>query len=292
MYFGRLLTAMVTPFDQNLQVDYAKVEELVEHLIATGSDGIVVAGTTGESPTLSHEEKVELFRKVKEIVKGRVSIVAGTGSNNTQASIELTKEAEEIGVDGVMLVVPYYNKPPQDAMIAHFTAIANATKLPVLLYNVPGRTSKNLEPKTVQKLAEIPNIVAIKEAAGDLDQVSMLRKLLPADFQIYSGDDSLTLPILSVGGHGIISVASHVAGKEMKEMIDAFFSGDNAKALEMHLKLHTLFKNLFLTSNPIPVKAAVTMIGIDVGGLRLPLIEANDQEKEIIRQTLKDLGKL
>jgi len=292
MVFGRLLTAMVTPFDKNLEVDYQKAQELAEYLLANGSDGVVVAGTTGESPTLSKAEKINLFKAVKEVVGNKGQVIAGTGSYSTQDSIALTKAAEELGVDGVMLVVPYYNKPPQDALYQHFRAIAQTTKLPVILYNVPGRTSTNMQPDTVFKLSQIPNIVAIKEAAGDMDQVSAIKSLVSEEFLIYSGDDSLTLPILSLGGHGIISVAGHVVGKEIKEMLDAYVSGNVKEAQKLHQKLFPVFKTMFITTNPIPVKTAVNLIGLEAGEMRLPMISATEEQKNKIINVLKNVGKL
>jgi len=292
MVFGRLLTAMVTPFDNNLEVDYEKAQELAEYLLANGSDGIVVAGTTGESPTLSKTEKINLFKAVKEVVGNRGQVIAGTGSYSTQASIELTKAAEEIGVDGVMLVVPYYNKPPQDALYQHFSTIAKTTNLPIVLYNVPGRTSTNMLPDTIFKLSQISNIVAIKEAAGDMDQVSAIKSLVPEDFLVYSGDDSLTLPILSLGGHGIISVAGHVVGNEIKEMIDLYLSGNVQAAQKVHQKLFPVFKTMFITTNTIPVKTAVNLIGLEVGQMRLPMIDATEDQKNKIIKVLQSVGKL
>lgn len=287
---GKLLTAMVTPFDEELNVDIKRAKELAVKLVDEGSDGIVVVGTTGESPTTTIEEKLELMRAVVEAVGKRAVVIGGTGSNNTKASIELTRLAEETGVHGVMLVTPYYNKPPQEGLYKHFRAVAEATRLPVILYNVPGRTQANLLPETVQKLTEIENIIALKEACGNLDQVSLVRKLTPPEFQILSGDDSLTLPMLAVGCQGVISVASHIAGREMKAMLDAFFAGEIDKAISLHLKLMPLFKVLFITANPIPVKAALDLAGFPVGGLRLPLVSATAEEREKIAKVMKDLG--
>lgn len=290
LVFGSVLTAMVTPMNDNLEVDYIKASELAMNLIENGSDGVVVAGTTGESPTLSFEEKVKLFELVKKHVGDKGQVIAGTGSNNTQDSIALTQAAEKVGVDGVMLVTPYYNKPPQTGLYKHFEAIAKNTKLPILLYNVPGRSAINMSCDLIASLAKIDNIVAIKEATGDLDQASEIKTKVPADFQIFSGDDSLTLPILSIGGHGVVSVASHVAGQEIKDMIDSFKAGDVVKAQEIHAKLFPLFKAMFITANPIPVKAALNLKGMNVGSLRLPLEEANDEHKKIVSQEMKKLG--
>ncbi|MED4878642.1 4-hydroxy-tetrahydrodipicolinate synthase, partial [Anoxybacillus geothermalis] len=225
--FGNVVTAMVTPFDRKGNLDLAKTTELVNYLLDNGTDALVVAGTTGESPTLTTEEKVALFRHVVSVVNGRVPVIAGTGTNNTRASIELTKRAEEAGVDAVMLVAPYYNKPNQEGLYQHFKAIAESTPLPVMLYNVPGRTSVNLAPETVIRLAAIPNIVAVKEAGGNLEAMAEIIERTPDDFQLYSGDDSLTLPVLAIGGAGVVSVASHIIGNEMQQMIRAFQAGDH-----------------------------------------------------------------
>lgn len=284
--FGRVLTAMVTPFDEHLQVDYQKVVELAKHLADHGSDGIVVCGTTGESPTLTKEEKLKLFQIVKEAVGDRISVIAGTGSNNTLDSIALTKEAEKIGVDGAMVVGPYYNKPSQEGFYQHFKAIADSTSLPIIVYNVPGRTGSNILPETVIRLSELKNIAAVKEASGNLDQASEIARSVPKDFLIYSGDDSLTLPMLSIGGTGIISVASHIVGDKIKSMVDAFFAGDMKKASELHLELFPVFKVIFITSNPVPIKAALAMAGLAVGGPRLPLVKASEAEIEKIKSVV------
>ncbi|MFZ5591879.1 MAG: 4-hydroxy-tetrahydrodipicolinate synthase [Bacillota bacterium] len=290
--FGRLITAMITPYDRNMQVDYQLARKLARHLVQNGSDGLVVCGTTGESPVLSKEEKVELFRAVVEEVGGQATVIAGTGGNNTQASIELTRAAEKAGVDGVMLVCPYYNKPSQEGLYQHFKAVATSTNLPVMLYNIPGRTGINLLPATVARLAEIDNIVAIKEAAGSMDQVSELRRVLPDDFVIYSGDDSLTLPMLALGARGIVSVAAHLVGNEIKQMINAFMAGNITLATQLHLKLYPLFKGLFITTNPVPLKTALTLLGWPVGGPRLPLVETTAQEKESIKKVMEQAGLL
>jgi len=287
---ARLMTAMVTPFDKNLQVDYRKAKELASYLIKEGSEGIVVCGTTGESPVLTKEEKLRLFEVVSEEVGDRAEVWAGTGSNSTQATVELTREATRIGVDGIMVVTPYYNKPPQSSLFAHYQEVAAATELPVMIYNVPGRTSVNILPETVARLAQIENIRAIKEASGSMDQVSLLRTMVPEDFVIYSGDDSLTLPMLAIGAAGVVSVVSHIAGTRIKEMIDAFFAGQIARAEGLHRGLFPLFKGLFITTNPIPVKEALNMMGMEVGGLRLPLTGASEKEREQIYRLLKDMG--
>ncbi|NRD79681.1 4-hydroxy-tetrahydrodipicolinate synthase [Bacillus sp. BRMEA1] len=287
MNFGRVLTAMVTPFDQHGEIDFAAVKTLVNYLIANGTDGLVVAGTTGESPTLTTEEKVALFKYVVETAGGRVPVIAGTGSNNTRASISLTKLAEDTGVDGIMLVTPYYNKPSQEGLFQHFQAIANSTSLPVMLYNVPGRTVTNLAPETVIRLSAIPNIVSVKEASGNLDAMAEIIEKTPSDFSLYSGDDGLTLPVLSIGGTGIISVASHIIGNEMQEMIQNFISGHLQAASAAHRKLLPLMKALFAQPSPSPVKAALNMNGINVGDVRLPMVPLNDVEKTSLENVLR-----
>ncbi len=290
--FGRVMTAMITPFTESGEVAYDKAAELALHLVKTGSDSILVSGTTGESPVLTRDEKERLFLAVKEAVDGQATVVAGTGSYNTAESIVLTRIAEKTGVDGILLVTPYYNKPSQEGLYQHFKAVAGATSLPVILYNVPGRTSVNLLPATVSRLSEVENIVAVKEASGSMDQVAEIRRSTPDEFLIYSGDDSLTLPILALGGHGVISVASNVSGVLIKEMIYSYFSGRVDRAKELHLKLFPLFKVLFMTTNPVPVKAAVNMIGIKSGIPRLPLVSATPQEAEAVRKVLAELDLL
>jgi len=290
MSFGRILTAMVTPMNEALEVDYEEAKRLAQYLTVHGSDGVVVCGTTGESPTVTNQEKVELFRAVKEAL-GKKTVIAGIGSYSTTASIALARKAATTGVDGLMAVVPYYNKPSQEGIFQHFKAIAEATSLPLMLYNIPGRTSVNLLPETVKRLSEIPNIVALKEAAGSLDQVSELKRMLPSEFSIYSGDDSMTLPMLALVCSGIVSVSAHVVGDEMKEMVDAWFDGDTARATKWHLDLFPVFKGIFVTSNPVPVKALMNMVGIKVGGVRLPLVEATPAEMMFLKDLINDFKK-
>lgn len=291
MSFGRILTAMVTPMNGALEVDYQEAVRLAEYLIDHGSDGVVVCGTTGESPTVTDKEKVELFKVVKRALGTRATVIAGIGSNSTNSSVSLARMAATTGVDGLMAVVPYYNKPSQEGMYQHYKTIAEATSLPLMLYNVPGRTSANLLPATVKRLSEIPNIVSLKEAAGSLDQVSELKRLLPSEFEVYSGDDSMTLPMLALGCSGIISVAAHVIGDEMKEMVDAWFAGDTAQATKWHLDLFPIFKGIFVTSNPVPIKAIMNMIGIKAGGVRLPLVEATPEEIKFLEDLIKNVKK-
>jgi 4-hydroxy-tetrahydrodipicolinate synthase len=270
--FGQVVTAMVTPFSQDGQVDYAVAEQLAEYLVTHGSDGLVLCGTTGESPTLTWDEEYQLFQVVKQAIAGRAKILAGTGSNSTREAIEATRKAANLGLDGALQVVPYYNKPPQEGLYEHFKAIATAVpELPIMLYNVPGRTGQTLLPETVARLAELSNVVSLKDAGGNLDHTSQVRRLTPPDFAIYSGDDSLTLPMLAIGAAGVVSVASHIAGDLLKQMIGAFFQGQPQVATEIHLKLIPLFKALFATTSPIPVKAALRLQGWSVGSTRLPL---------------------
>jgi 4-hydroxy-tetrahydrodipicolinate synthase len=286
MNFGQVLTAMVTPFDQNGEVDFNATRILVDYLIENGTDGIVVAGTTGESPTLTTEEKVALFKLVVDAVNGRVPVIAGTGSNNTRASISLTKLAEETGVDGIMLVAPYYNKPSQEGMYQHFKAIAESTPLPIMLYNIPGRSVVNLSVETIVRLSQIPNIVALKEASGNLDAMAEIISQAPSDFTLYSGDDGLALPVLAIGGAGVVSVASHVIGNEIQEMINHFKNGNVQDAASAHRRLLPIMKALFAAPNPAPVKAALNMNGVNVGGLRLPLLPLTTEEQRTLQGVL------
>lgn len=288
--FGRVLSAMVTPFNDDLTVNYKAAAELANYLVNHGNDGLVVAGSTGESATMSSEEKLKLFSTVLDAVGDRATVIAGTGSNDTLASISMTKAAEKLGVHGAMLVGPYYNKPPQEGFYQHFKMIATETDLPILLYNVPGRTASNILAPTVARLSEIPNIVAIKEASGSLEQVADVVRLSRPGFWVYSGDDSLTLPILSVGGCGIISVAGHIVAEQMQKMIAAFFAGDVKKATEIHLELLPFFKVIFITTNPIPIKTAVNLIGQKAGPMRPPMIPATSAEIEQLRTVMLNLG--
>jgi 4-hydroxy-tetrahydrodipicolinate synthase len=282
MTFGRLLTAMITPFNHEGEVDYGSAERLADHLINTGTEAIVLCGTTGESPTLTWEEEYELFRVVRQAVGGRAKIIAGTGSNSTREAIVATEKAYKLGLDGTLQVTPYYNKPPQAGLYEHFRAIAlSAPELPMILYNIPGRTACKLELETILRLAEIPNIVGIKEATGDLDLASQIRAKADPDFLIYSGDDSLTLPIMAVGGHGVISVASHLVGAKIQAMMQSFIAGKVEEARAIHLELFPLFKALFSMTNPIPIKAALQMLGLDTGVVRQPLVKATP---EVINQ--------
>lgn len=278
---GEIITAMVTPFNEDLTIDYPALEKLINHLIDTGSDAILVAGTTGETPTLSHEEEAEMFYFVKKIVNHRVKVIMGAGSNSTQTAVDSSIKAKELGADAILTVVPYYNKPSQKGMYEHFSSIAKAVDLPIILYNIPGRTGVNMQPATIAKLAnEFKNIVAVKQSNADLDLISDIKSLCPADFAVYSGDDSLTIPMMALGANGVISVASHVAGTDMKKMITAFKAGKNAEALELHLKLYPIFKKLFMAPNPVPVKAALSHLGIINEYVRKPLVTLDEDEKK------------
>lgn len=289
--FGRVMTAMITPFKEDGSVNYSVAEKLAVHLVDRGTDTLVICGTTGESPTLTWNEQYELFQVVQKAVGGKAKIIAGTGSNSTSEAISATQKAAKLKLDGSLQVVPYYNKPPQEGLYQHFKAIALACPdMNLILYNIPGRTGQNLLPETIARLAEIPNIIAIKEATGNLEQASQIRSLTPPEFSIYSGDDSLTLPLLSIGGKGVISVASHLVGEHLQEMIKAFESGQNQKATEIHIKLFPLFKALFLTTNPIPLKAALKLQGWDVGLPRLPLTDAPPEVTQKLESVLKQLA--
>lgn len=291
--FGQVVTAMVTPFTQDGQVDYAVAERLADYLVSHGSDGLVLCGTTGESPTLTWEEEYQLFQVVKQAIAGRAKILAGTGSNSTHEAIEATQKAAALGLDGSLQVVPYYNKPPQEGLYEHFKAIATAVPdLPIMLYNVPGRTGQTLLPETVARLAELSNITSLKDAGGNLDHTSQVRRLTPSSFSLYSGDDSLTLPMLAVGAVGVVSVTSHIAGELLQQMISKFFQGQPQDATEIHLKLLPLFKALFATTSPIPVKAALRLQGWAVGNTRLPLCAIPSEIEAELKRTLTELSLL
>lgn len=291
--FGPLITAMVTPFTRDGAVDYARAEELTARLIEHGSTGLVVSGTTGESPTLTPEEKLELFRVVKRAA-GSTAVIANTGDNETAFSIELTERAERCGVDGILMVVPYYNKPSQEGLYQHFKAIAGSTSLPCILYNVPARTSRNMTAQTTARLAEIRNIIGTKEASSDLTQIAYIRASTPDDFLIYSGNDGDTLLMQLIGGCGVISVVSHIAGREMRAMMEAFWNGDISRSRELHLKLLPVIDAIFppSTPSPAPVKAALQLQGFDCGDLRLPLVECTQAEREAVRVAMQCAGLL
>jgi len=279
---GRLLTAMVTPFDEEGKVDYEQAKRLALALLNSGSDGVVLVATTGESPTLLREEEVHLLAEVKSAVGERGSVIAYTGSNSTAEALEATEKAERIGVDACLLVVPYYNKPTQEGLYQHFKTVAQSTSLPCILYNVPSRTVVNMSADTVIKLNQIDNIIGIKEASGNLEQISMIISNTRDDFLVWSGNDSDTLPILAIGGYGVISVISHLVGNQIKRMIDSFTSGKVDEAASIHRRLLPLINALFIVSNPIPVKYALNSIGFNVGKPRLPLIEPDEKSAAFI----------
>ena len=285
---GRLLTAMVTPFDEKGEVDYEQAKKLALALLDSGSDGVVVAGTTGESPTLVRTEEIRLFREIKNAVGTKGLVVAGTGSNSTAEALEATKEAERVGVDACLLVVPYYNKPTQEGLYQHFKTVAESTSLPCILYNVPGRTVASLAVDTVVRLSKIPNIIGIKEASGNLENISRIISNTRKDFIVWSGNDSDTLPILAVGGYGVISVASHLVGRQISQMMENFFAGKVDEAARIHRHLTPMFSDLFIVANPIPLKFALNHIGFNVGKPRLPLVEPDEKTAARILDMLKN----
>jgi 4-hydroxy-tetrahydrodipicolinate synthase len=289
-YFGRLITAVVTPFDERGEINEPVFRRLLRFLVENGSDGVVVAGTTGEASVLSEEEKLRLFDIALEEIGGVAKVIAGTCTYNTRESIRLSREAEKLGVHGILAVAPYYNRPPQEGLYRHFQAIAEAVGLPVMLYNIPSRTGVNIEPETVARLAEIRNIVALKEASGSPDQLSRLAMLLPQGFSLYSGDDNMTLVVLALGGVGVVSVASHLVGRDIKQMILAFEEGKVEEARAIHLRLYPLFRVLFLSTNPIPVKRALQLLGFEVGEVRPPLCPLEKEKEEKLFGVLRELG--
>ncbi|MEL6500490.1 MAG: 4-hydroxy-tetrahydrodipicolinate synthase [Cyanobacteria bacterium J06635_13] len=289
--FGRVVTAMATPFAEDDRVNYDVAAKLAAHLVDNGSDALAVCGTTGESPTLSWAEEYELFQVVKQAVGDRAKILAGTGSNSTREAISATIKAAKLDLDGSLQVVPYYNKPPQAGLYEHFRAIANACpELPMMLYNVPGRTGCNLQPETIANLAQISNIVAVKEASGDLEQACKIRCLTPKNFAIYSGEDALTLPMLAIGASGTVSVASHLVGNQIQSMIAAYHQGNNQSATEIQLQLFPLFQALFMATNPIPVKTALKLQGWQMGQLRTPLCELQLDLLAKLKSNLQELS--
>lgn len=285
---GRLLTAMVTPFDAGGKVDYEKAKKLALALLKSGSDGLVVAGTTGESPTLTHEEKLRLFSEIRSVVDKPAAVIAGTGNNDTAESIRFTREVEETGVDAVLLVVPYYNRPTQEGLYLHFKSIADATKLPCILYNVPGRTVTSLAPETVVKLSQIPNIIGIKEASANLEQIARIIDGARKGFLVWSGNDADTLPIMAIGGYGVVAVASHLVGNQIKDMINLVLAGRVTEAAIIHRKLLPLVNALFVIPNPMPIKYALGVVGFDVGKPRLPLTEPDEKSAGVIRSALRN----
>jgi 4-hydroxy-tetrahydrodipicolinate synthase len=287
---GRLLTAMITPFKQDGSVDYEAAEKLAAILVADGSDGVVVAGTTGEAPSLSDDEKIELLKAVKKAIPGK-SVVAGTGSNDTHHSVKLSERAMKAGADALLAVVPYYNKPPQEGMYQHFKAISEVG--PTIMYNIQGRTAVNMTAATTLRCAEMPGILGVKEASGDLDQMGLVCAGKPAGFKVWSGDDSWTLPILAIGGHGVICVVSHIAGRSMKKLIDAHSKNDNDGARKIHLGLLPVIKALMTTAaNPVPIKSVLNAMGFPAGPFRLPLVPLTDEQLQSVMKTVREAGDL
>lgn len=286
--FGRLLTAMITPFKEDLSIDWAGVEKLAKHLVSTGHDGIVVNGTTGEAPTTSDDEKIEIIKVVRKAVEGKAKIVAGAGNNETSHSVEQAEMAAAAGADGLLVVTPYYNKPPQAGIEAHFRAMADATKVPVMMYDIPGRTGVAIEPDTIVKLAAHPNIVALKDAKGDVASTSWVIKR--CGIPVYSGDDILNLPLLSVGAVGFVSVCGHTVGADLRAMLDSWFNGDSGKALEIHQKLLPVYTGTFRTQGAILTKAALNLMGLPGGKVRLPLVDATESQITQLREDLRAGG--
>jgi 4-hydroxy-tetrahydrodipicolinate synthase len=287
---GRLLTAMITPFKADGSVDYAAAEKLAAMLVADGSDGVVVSGTTGESPALSDDEKIELVKAIKQAIPGK-NVVAGTGSNDTHHSVKLSERAMKAGADALLAVVPYYNKPPQEGMYQHFKAISEAG--PTIMYNIQGRTAVNMTAATTLRCAELPGILGVKEASGDLDQIGLVCAGRPATFKVWSGDDSWTLPVMAVGGYGVICVVSHLAGRAMKSLIEAYNQADNETARRIHLGLLPVIKTLMTTaSNPVPIKSALNAMGFPAGPFRLPLVPLTDEQLKSVMGTIREAGDL
>lgn len=280
--FGRLITAMVTPFTQDGEVDYPRARQLAQALVASGTETLVVAGTTGEGPTLTETEKLRLFKEVREAVGEGTPIIAGTCNYNTAESIHLSKEAAQLGVDGLLGTVPYYNKPPQQGIEAHFRAIAEAVELPLLLYNVPSRTATNMAPETTIRLSQVPNIVGVKEASANFEAIGQIIRESRPGFQVWSGNDADTLPILAIGGYGVVSVASHLVGRQVARMMDCVVEGATEEAARIHARLAPLFSALFATTSPIPLKYALAKVGFSCGGLRLPLVEIDPKSAAIM----------
>jgi 4-hydroxy-tetrahydrodipicolinate synthase len=287
--FGRLITAMVTPFSDDDSVDYARARELAQALVASGTEDLVVTGTTGEAPTLSHDEKLRLYREVKDAVGDQAGIIAGTCSNNTAESIRLSREAIENGADGILGTVPWYNKPPQPGLERHFRAIADAVDAPIVLYNVPSRTVTNLAPETAVRLSEVPNIVGIKEASGNLEAIGRIIRECQPGFRVWSGNDADTLPIIAIGGYGVVSTASHLVGRQIARLIECAVAGSSGEAAEIHARLLPLFTTQFITTGPIPLKYALSRVGFPCGGLRLPLVDIDPRSAEAMDLVLRDV---
>lgn len=292
MCFGEVITAMVTPFHEDGSVNYEKAQELAVYLLEHGSDGVLVCGTTGESPSVSMEETETLFREIKDAVGKKGFVIGGAGGNHTASVTEHIKQYNKIGLDGYLSVVPYYNKPTQEGVLKHFTAIDAVAECPVMLYNIPGRTGIKMDTDTIVRLAELKNIKAVKESTGSVDDLSQLLLKLPKEFAVYSGDDYMTFAAVAMGAAGVVSVASHVVGKEIKEMVRCIKNSSMDRARELHLKLYPMFKGMFVTANPIPVKTALNLLGHEVGGFRLPMCDASPEELEFIRNLLNEYSLL
>jgi len=291
--FGRFIPAMITPFDASLDLDLARAQELAVHLMDKGADALIINGTTGESPTVFYPQKMELFKAVLSAIDGRIPVLANVGDNCTADSAEFAQDVVALGVDGIMCVVPYYNKPPQEGLYRHFKTIAACAEVPMILYNIPGRCVINMEAATTLRLAhDVENIIAIKEASGNLDQIKQIIDEAPDGFAVYSGDDEATVPIMELGGHGVISTIGNVAPERMNEIVTAMAAGDHTRALNAHLKLQPLMKELFVTANPIMVKEAMKLIGFDCGGVRLPLIDATREQSEKLATVMQMVGVL
>lgn len=288
--FGAVVTAMVTPFREDHSLDVERAQELAVELLASGSDALVVAGSTGESPTLTHDEKLRLFRAVIEAAEGRGKVLCGTGTYSTAETIELSRAAQELGADGLLLVTPYYNKPPQRGLLEHFSLVAGAVDIPIVAYNIPGRTGIRIEHDTLLAMAEISNIVGVKDSTGDFQAISRLISEAPTDFEVYSGDDWATFGYVCLGAVGVVSVASHLVGEQIRRMIELIEAGDIPAARKLHEELTPLFNALFITSNPIPVKTALDIVGRPVGPPRLPLVPATAEERARIQRALADAG--
>lgn len=286
---GEIITAMVTPMTEDKKIDFPSLEKLVNHLTQSGTDAILVAGTTGESPTLTHDEEVDIFKFVKEKANNKCRLIMGAGSNCTITAVKATQNAKDAGADAILSVVPYYNKPSQKGLVEHFSTIAESTDLPIILYNIPGRTGISMNPETIGELAHShKNIFAVKQSLANMDIITETKRCCPDDFLIYSGDDSLTLPMLSVGAYGVVSVASHIIGSEMKSMINLYKSGRVQEATELHLRLYPLFKKIFMAPNPVPVKQCLERMGLMKNHVRRPLVELDDSEIAELYSVLKN----
>ncbi|ENZ9524792.1 TPA: 4-hydroxy-tetrahydrodipicolinate synthase [Clostridioides difficile] len=290
MLFKGSAVALVTPFTEDNNVNFEKLGELIEYHIENGTDALVVCGTTGEATTMSESEIFAVIKYTVEKVNKRIPVIAGTGSNNTMLSVHMSQEAEKLGVDGLLIITPYYNKTNEKGLKLHFETIANSVKLPIILYNVPGRTKVNIKPSVVAELAKIDNIVAVKEASGDLAQVAEIAKLVPKDFAIYSGNDDTILPLLSLGGSGVISVLANICPKETHDLVSKFFEGDIEGSKKLQLDMDALIAALFIEVNPVPVKTAMNILGFNVGDLRLPLAEMEETNLNVLKQELTNFG--